>query len=133
MKIVLDSSILVAAHIARAGICAQLLEDVLMQHQLFTSGYILGEVARKLREKFEFPKTAVQSITTFIARAAAQVEPAPVANGVCRDPEHMPIPGTAVAAKAKLLVTVDQDLLTIGEYLGIAFVKPGAFWTLANT
>lgn len=104
-----------------------------MQHQLFTSRFILGEVARKLRARFEFPETAVRSITTFIARAAAQVEPAPVANDVCRDREDIPILGTAVAAAAKLLITADKDLLVVGEYLGIAIVKPGTFWKLVNT
>jgi predicted nucleic acid-binding protein len=49
-----------------------------------------------------------------------------------RDPENIPILGTAVAAEAKLLITVDKDLLAVGEYWGIAIVKPGTFWKLAT-
>src|SRR5450631_3113979 len=45
---VLDSSILIAAHITRAGVCAELLEDVLTPRRLFTSQFILDEVACKL-------------------------------------------------------------------------------------
>jgi predicted nucleic acid-binding protein len=51
---------------------------------------------------------------------------------VRRDPENIPILGTAVAAEAKLLITVDKDLLAVGEYWGIAIVKPGTFWKLAT-
>jgi putative PIN family toxin of toxin-antitoxin system len=132
VKIVLDSSVLIAAHITRAGVCAELLEDVLMQHQLFTSGFIFDDAVRKLREKFEFPEAAVQSIANFIAHAASQIQPAAVAADVCRNPEDIPTLGTAVAAGAKMLITVDKDLLAVGEYLGIVIVKPGAFWKLAN-
>lgn len=132
MRIVLDSSVLIAAHITRAGVCAELLGDVLMQHQLFTSQFILDEVVRKLSEKFDFPASAIQTITHFLGQAAAKVEPAPVPGNLCRDPEDIPVPGTAVAAEAKLLITVDKDLLAVGEYSGVTIVKPGAFWKLAH-
>lgn len=128
MRIVLDSSVLIAAHITRAGICAELLEDVLMQHELVTSQYILDEVARKLTDKFGFPTSALRSVTRFLAGVATKVEPATVPEGVCRDPEDMPVLGTALAAQATLLITVDKDLLAIGAFQGIAIVKPGEFW-----
>lgn len=103
-----------------------------MQHQLFTSQFILDEVARKLREKFAFPESAVQSVINFISHAAAKVEPAPVPHNPCRDPEDVPILETAMVAEAKLLITVDKDLLAIGEYSGIAIVRPGMFWKHAD-
>ncbi|HXJ40673.1 MAG TPA: putative toxin-antitoxin system toxin component, PIN family [Bryobacteraceae bacterium] len=132
MRIVLDSSVLIAAHITRAGVCAELLEDVLMEHQLFTSQFILDEVARKLLEKFAFPESAAQSIINFITHVAAKVEPATVPDNACRDPGDIPILGTALAAEANLLITVDRDLLAIGKYSDIAIIKPGAFWRLAS-
>lgn len=46
MKIALDSFVLIAAHISRAGVCAELLEDLLLQHELVTSEFILGELGR---------------------------------------------------------------------------------------
>jgi putative PIN family toxin of toxin-antitoxin system len=132
VRIVLDSSVLIAAHITRAGVCAELLEDVLMQHQLVTSQHILDELARKLTEKFDFPSAAVRNVVKFIGRNATKVEPAEIPQNVCRDPEDLPILGTAVAAKASLLITVDKDLLVIGEFQGIAIVRPGEFWRRAG-
>lgn len=132
MRIVLDSSVLIAAYITRAGVCAELLEDVLMQHQLISSQHILNELARKLTEKFDFPSTAVRSVIKFMGRNATKVEPAEIPQSVCRDPEDLPILGTAVAAEASLLITVDKDLLVIGEFRGIAIVRPGEFWRRAG-
>ena len=34
MRIGLDSSILIAARISRAGVCAEMLEDILLHHEL---------------------------------------------------------------------------------------------------
>lgn len=128
MRIVLDSSVLIAAHITRAGVCAELLEDVLIQHQLLLSRHILDEVARKLRVKFGFPASAVRSVVAFLAEVSATVEPAAVPEDVCRDPDDVPVLGTALAAEAQLLITVDKDLLSLAEFRGVAIIKPGEFW-----
>ena len=55
MRVALDSSVLIAAHISRAGVCAELLEDLLLHHELVISEFILEELRRKLGEKFGFP------------------------------------------------------------------------------
>ena len=128
MRIVLDSSVLIAAHITRAGVCAELFEDVLMQHQLVTSGFILNELARKLTVKFAFEQSVVRQIVRFVTKHAAVVEPSALPQDIGRDPEDIPILGTAVSGKAALLITVDKDLLAVGEYGGIAVVRPGEFW-----
>ena len=49
MRIALESSVLIAAHISRAGVCAELLEDLLLHHELVTSNFILQELRRKLK------------------------------------------------------------------------------------
>ena len=128
MKLVLDSSVLIAASISRAGVCAELLEDILTHHELIISDFIVDEVSRKLREKFEFPKTEIADLCRFLRNAARLVEPTEIDPRVCRDPEDVPVLGTAVAAKADLLISVDKDLLTLGSFQGIDIVKPGEFW-----
>ena len=128
MKVVVDSSVLIAASISRAGVCAELLEDVLTHHELVMSDFIAGEVDRKLTGKFGFPEREVRQLHRFLARVATTVEPADLAPGVCRDPGDVPVLGTAVAAGASILVTVDKDLLALGEFQGIAVIRPGEFW-----
>jgi predicted nucleic acid-binding protein len=41
---------------------------------------------------------------------------------------HIAVLDTAVAADASVLVTVDKDLLALGEFREIAIIKPGEFW-----
>lgn len=128
MKVVLDSSVLIAASISRAGVCAELLEDVLTHHELLISDFIAEEVGHKLRDKFNFPEKEIRELRRFLERMATSVVPADLPPQTCRDPEDIPVLGTAVAANASVLVTVDKDLLALGEFRGITIVKPGGFW-----
>jgi putative PIN family toxin of toxin-antitoxin system len=128
VKVVLDSSVLIAASISRAGVCAELLEDVLTHHELVISDFIVEELSRKLRDKFNFPEREVRQLRRFLARMASTVVPTDLPANVCRDSEDVPVLGTAVAASASVLVTVDKDLLELGEFQGIAIIKPGEFW-----
>ena len=128
MKLVLDSSVLIAASISRAGVCAELLEDVLTYHELVISDFIVDEVAGKLREKLKFPEGEIEQLRRLLRRAAATVEPTEIPADICRDRNDIPILGTAVAGRAEFLITVDKDLLSLGTYKGIDIIKPAEFW-----
>ncbi|MBV8404194.1 MAG: putative toxin-antitoxin system toxin component, PIN family [Gammaproteobacteria bacterium] len=128
MKAVLDSSVLIAAAISRAGVCAELLEDVLTHHELVLSEYIVDEVCEKLIGKLGFPDREVRQLTRLLLRVATITEPAAIPPGSCRDADDLPVLGTAVAASADLLVSVDKDLLSLNEFMGIAIIRPGDFW-----
>lgn len=132
MIVVLDSSVLIAAYISRAGVCAQLLEDIFMRHQLVTSNYIVEEVARKLTLKFRFPVEVVERVRESIVVAGVTVMPTVLSLESCRDPEDVPILGTAVAGKANVLITVDKDLLEIKRFMDFEIVRPGEFWKLQS-
>lgn len=128
MIVVLDSSVLIAAYISRAGVCAQLLEDVYSRHELVTSNHILDEVTRKLTIKFKFPDELVSQVKESILAASMIVTPTQVSPDQCRDANDLPVLGTAVACNAQLLITVDKDLLDIKTFGGFAIIKPGEFW-----
>ena len=68
MRIVLDSSVLIAASISRAGVCAELLADLLTHHELVTSDFIAEEVSRKIRGKFKFPESDIQQLRRFLIK-----------------------------------------------------------------
>lgn len=128
MRVVLDASVLIAA-IARPGVCTELLDEVVRDHSLVLSEFILEEVGRKLREKFGVPKIDAAGLVNGLRLSCAElVLPADVPMGTCRDSEDLPILGTAAAGQVQLLITVDKDLLTLGSYQGTTIVKPGEFW-----
>jgi putative PIN family toxin of toxin-antitoxin system len=124
--------VLVAAFISRAGVCANVMEDVLAHHELALSNYILEELARKLAEKFDFPPADVRDVRRFLKGAAIMVEVMPLPLESCRDPRDVPVLGTAVAAAAHALVTVDKDLLVLRKFQGILIARPGEFWRIAE-
>jgi putative PIN family toxin of toxin-antitoxin system len=128
VRVLLDSSVLVAAYISRAGVCAGLLEDILMDHECVISDFILNELTRKLKEKFGFQEDEIAEIRVSIATAAEVVQPAEVAPGSCRDPGDLPVLGTAVAGRVEVLITVDK-LLDLKAHCGIAIIRPGEFWS----
>jgi putative PIN family toxin of toxin-antitoxin system len=127
VKIVLDTSVLIAAHISRAGVCSQLFEEIVVGHDLVLSEFILAEFERKLSVKFKFPASDVTSAADFLRRTAIFV-PQLIPVDVCRDVDDLPILGTAVAVGADLIVTVDQDLLTLGSYRDVPIIKPDQYW-----
>ena len=127
MRIALDSSVLIAAHISRAGVCAELLEDLPLHHELVTSEFILEELGRKLLEKFSFPKREAAQIAAFLRRAAVVVVPADMPSDVCRDPTDIPVLG-AVGGECALLISVARDLLDMQRINEIPIIRPGEYW-----
>ena len=132
MRIALDSSVLIAAHISRAGVCAELLEDLLLHHELVTSEFILGELGRKLVEKFSFPKREADQVAAFLRRVAVVVVPTNMPSDVCRDPMDIPVLGTAVGGDCALLISVDRDLLDMRRIDAIPIIRPGDYWRLTT-
>jgi putative PIN family toxin of toxin-antitoxin system len=128
VRIALDSSVLIAAHISRAGVCAELLEDLLLHHELVASEFILEEVSRKLVVKFKFPKREVHQVVVFLRRVGMIVVPADLPSDVCRDQADIPVLGTAVGGQCALLVSVDRDLIDMHRIGQIAIIRPGEYW-----
>jgi len=128
VRIALDSSVLIAAHISRAGVCAELLEDLLLHHELVISEFIFEELTRKLGEKFHFPRREAAQIAAFLRRVGILVSPADLPSNLCRDPTDIPVLGTAVAGECALLVGVDRDFLDMRKIREIPIIRPGEYW-----
>ena len=132
MRALLDSSVLVAAFISRAGTCASLLEDILNDHEWVTSNFILEELSRKLRDKFKYPEGEIAEIREAAMIAAEFVTPEEIPGDACREPNDLPILGTALAGRAEVIITGDKDLLALQTFRGIPVLRPGEFWKLLD-
>ena len=130
MRAVLDSSVLIAAYISRAGTCANLLEDIHNDHEWVISNFILDELSRKLRDKFKYPEDEIAEIREAAMISAEFATPAEIPSDACRDPNDLPILGTAAAGRADVIITGDKDLLALQAFRGIPIVRPGEFWKL---
>jgi putative PIN family toxin of toxin-antitoxin system len=128
VRTALDSSALIAAHITRAGVCAEMLEDIFLHHELIISDFILEELGRKLVEKFNFPSRDADQVDAFLRRVGIVVQPTDLPSILCRDPSDIPVLGTAIAGECALLITVDRDLLDMNAIREIPIVRPGEYW-----
>jgi hypothetical protein len=83
VRIALNSLVLIAPHSSRAGVCAELLEDLLLHHDLVTSDFILEEPGRKVLEKFSLSKREPDQVAAFLRRVAVVVVPADLRPQTC--------------------------------------------------
>lgn len=127
MRIVFDANVLVAAFAAR-GLCAELLEACLGEHDLVTSVPILAETETALIRKIRLPASRAHSIRHFLEERLQLIAPAAVEGAPCRDADDIMVLGTASAAKADCIVSGDKDLLDLGDFAGIPILKPRELW-----
>ena len=129
MRVVLDTNVLLAAFISR-GLCHDLLEHCVREHEIVLPEFLLGEFRRKLTCKFRVPVDRVGRAETLLRSETEIVEPAPLPVPVCRDPDDDWVLATAVTGACRCIVTGDKDLLTIGGYRGVRILRPREFWAL---
>lgn len=127
MRVVFDANVLVAAFAAR-GLCADLFEACLSAHECVAAPPILAETEDALQRKVRLPAPRAAAIRRFLEEHLRVVSPAAVEGDACRDPDDLPILGTAVAAAADCIVSGDRDLLDLGSFRGIPILGPRALW-----
>ncbi len=127
MKIVLDTNVIIAAFATR-GLCAEIFEICLADHEIIVSEHIMLEVERNLIKKLHLPVNAVQDIMGYIRNNSEMVEPGTLEESICKDKEDVKIIGTAVKGNARFIITGDDDLLSLKKYQGVEMFTPREFW-----
>jgi len=129
VRIVLDTNVLLSAIFTR-GVCEALLDALIESDaiDLVLSQYILNEFREHAAGKFAAPAQDVKRAIAFLRGHAQIVEPAPLPKTACKDPDDIPVLGTAVAATARVLVTGDAQLLGLGHIHDTLILSPRAFF-----
>lgn len=127
MRIVLDTNVIIAAFATR-GLCAEIFEICLADHEIIVSEHSMLEVEQNLIKKLNLPDNAVQDIIKYIRNNSEMVEPESLEESVCRDKEDVKIIGTAVKGNARFIITGDDDLLSLKRYGEIEIITPRKFW-----
>jgi uncharacterized protein len=123
VRVVLDTNVLLAAFGTR-GLCDALFTVCLEGHEVVASEHILGELRQHLTRAFRVPARRADEIVAFVREHSEIVPPARVVASACRDPNDLPVLGTAVAGRADVLVTGDRDLLDLKRHGGIPILTP---------
>lgn len=131
MRLVLDTNVLIAAFVAR-GVCAELLEHCVREHEIVTSTAILEEVRRNLVAKVRVTVSQADETIKLLRTRLHLVEPVSLGARVCRDADDDVVLGTAVAGRCDAVVSADKDLLDLGSYQDVRIVSPRAFWSFES-
>jgi putative PIN family toxin of toxin-antitoxin system len=127
VRIALDTNVLVSA-VATRGLCADIFNLVLAQHQLVVGVTVLTELQRVLRQKIRVPSKIVREVDGLLRREAIIAAKANALNIAIRDETDVPVLAEAVAGGAEVLVTGDRDLLEITDKLPIRILTPRGLW-----
>lgn len=127
MRLVLDTNVLIAAFISH-GVCNELLEHCVLNHEVVLSKFIVAELKDKLTGKFKFSGRETNAVVRLLKSRCEIVTTLPLATPVCRDPDDDSIIATAIAGQCACIITGDKDLLDLDTPCGIQVLAPGSFW-----
>ena len=126
MKVFLDTNVVVSA-VATRGLCADLFQAILAEHELVLGETVLGEIRRVLSRKIRVPRDTIDELEAHL-RAHATIAKTAAARGVKGlDAADAAVLVEAVAGGADVLVSGDQDLLTLQDP-PIKIVSPRGLW-----
>jgi len=127
LKVFLDTNVL-ASGIATRGLCCELLESVIHDHELLTCKPVLQELERDLSEKLRLPETVVAGFLALLKAEGTVVESRKIPPISIKDADDIPVLACAIPGKADVFVTGDKELLDLRKIEDLAVVSPRELW-----
>ncbi len=112
MKVFLDTNVLASAFATR-GLCADVLQTTLAEHELVVGEVVLVELKKALREKFHVPAEVIQETEAFLRQFPVVPKPQKHLDLGIRDRDDEWVVASAVASGADVIVTGDKDLTSL--------------------
>lgn len=127
MRIFLDTNVLASA-IATRGLCAELFEAVLHDHELLISEAVMGELERVLKTKLRVAHAVVTDFAALLRSEAEVVSAQQLPTSGISDADDVIIVACALGGNADVFVTGDKALLEIKIIDGMPVVSPRELW-----
>jgi putative PIN family toxin of toxin-antitoxin system len=132
MRAVVDTSILIGAMIRPQGTVGPVLLHLRDgAYTLLYAQSLLEELVDvlnrpRIHDKYRLTEQDIQTVVSLILLRGEAVTPTERIT-VCRDPQDDKFLEVAVAGEADVIVSGDQDLLTLHPFVGIPILPPAAF------
>jgi putative PIN family toxin of toxin-antitoxin system len=127
VRVFLDTNVLVSAFASR-GLCAEVLELVLLDHDLILGRNVVREFEKALRQKVKLPIVRSTEIIDFVSSEATQIVDKAEPAIVNVDAADALVLGEALASHADIFVTGDAALLRLAAIGALKIVSPRQFW-----
>jgi len=129
MRLVIDTNVLIAAFISH-GVCNELLEHCILNHDVVLSSFILDELKDKLADKFKFTTREANAVASLLKLRCSVVSIQALPSPVSRDPDDDNIIATALSGTCDCIITGDKDLLDLKKTGDVIIVSPSLFWQI---
>jgi putative PIN family toxin of toxin-antitoxin system len=110
VRIFTDTNVLASAFGTR-GLCAELVEVILEQHDLFVSELVLAELGGALLRKFRLPVERQRAVDEFLRTFEVVLPPRRLPRISGLDKSDLTILATAIESRCDIFVTGDRQLL----------------------
>ena len=132
MRVFLDSNVLVSA-VATRGLCADVLRETLVSHQLVVSAPLIVELKNILHTKIGIPQEIISDFVEVLAQDSILSENTKLTPIDINDKDDILILSTALNGNAELFVTGDKELLELGKIQSMRILSPRKFWETLKT
>lgn len=127
MRVYLDTNVLVSAFASR-GLCAELLEVVLLEHDLVVGARVLVELRRSLRQKIKLPAARCDEIVEFLREQTTEVVQSEKPVNANVDDDDARILAEALVGQAEVFVTGDLAIQRLSVIGSMRILSPRGFW-----
>lgn len=132
MRVFLDTNVLVSAAATR-GLCADVLREILVSHQLIVSAPLIAEIKDVLHTKIGIPQEIISDFLEVVTQDSILSENTKLTNIEINDKDDILILSTALNGDAELFVTGDKELLDLERIQSMRIVFPRKFWETLRT
>lgn len=132
MRVFSDTNVLASA-LGTRGLCADVLRLILTEHELLTGEVVIEELRAVLRRKFAVPAQAVDEIESLLRGYHVEPRPRELPNLKLADHNDLVAVGSALKARAEILITGDGEILDLAEKpAGLRISSPRDFWDMLS-
>jgi putative PIN family toxin of toxin-antitoxin system len=127
MRIFLDTNVLVSA-VGTRGLCADVLREVLISHQLVVSPPLFSELKNILQKKLSLPHDLIYEFIEILQQDAHQSSPSDLPDVNIQDKDDLIILSSAQNGKTDIFITGDKELLELKKIDDMDIISPKMFW-----
>jgi len=130
VRVVFDTNVLYSA-LAAKGFCEEVLDEAAGDCVTIWSNPLKQELESLLARRHKIGPATRVALEAYVDLCEF-VEPEPLGERVCRDKDDDVVLATALAGKADVIVTGDEDLLVLKKFRGIEILSPRQFLELLD-
>lgn len=127
MKVFLDTNVLVSAAATR-GLCADVLREVLISHQLIVSPPLFSELENVLKKKLSLPLELISEFIEILRQDAHDLSPSGLPDVDIQDKDDLIILSSALNGDVDIFITGDKELLELHRIDNMDIISPKMFW-----